>query len=217
MVAGESGRCRQAEQKSCKTSKSHKYSGISTADASAIVVAASALLELESFLGTVPGMIYRSRLAPPPYSIEFVSDEMTAIAGLPGGRLHGASSRSACGRAHPSRTTATARGRLVALPRTAPSPRSSTGCGARTGRTHGSSAGSRKVVARTSPVWVHGAALDVTARHEAEELRRRLEAEQARRGDRGVSRAASSRRATTPGAGSSATCTTAPSSASSSR
>jgi PAS domain S-box-containing protein len=38
-------------------------------------------LELASFLGTVPGMIYRSRLAPEPYFIEFVSDEMTSIAG----------------------------------------------------------------------------------------------------------------------------------------
>ena len=40
-------------------------------------------LELESFLGTVPGLIYRSRLLPEPYSIEFVSDEMTTIAGYP--------------------------------------------------------------------------------------------------------------------------------------
>ena len=40
-------------------------------------------IELESFLGTVPGLIYRSRLSPEPYVIEFVSDEMTSIAGYP--------------------------------------------------------------------------------------------------------------------------------------
>ena len=40
-------------------------------------------LELESFVGTVPAMLYRSRLAPEPYLIEFVTDEMTSIAGYP--------------------------------------------------------------------------------------------------------------------------------------
>ena len=38
----------------------------------------------------------------------------------------------------------------------------------------------RKLVGEDESLWVHGAAFDVTARHEAEELRRRLEAEQAR-------------------------------------
>ena len=38
----------------------------------------------------------------------------------------------------------------------------------------------RKVAGEDESLWVHGAALDVTARHEAEELRRRLEAEQGR-------------------------------------
>ena len=38
----------------------------------------------------------------------------------------------------------------------------------------------RKVAGEDDSLWVHGAALDVTARHEAEELRRRLEAEHAR-------------------------------------
>jgi hypothetical protein len=44
-------------------------------------VATDRPFELESFFGTVPGMIDRSRLAPEPYSIEFVSDAMTSIAG----------------------------------------------------------------------------------------------------------------------------------------
>ena len=46
-------------------------------------MAADRPLELESFVGTVPAMLYRSRLAPEPYLIEFVTDEMTSIAGYP--------------------------------------------------------------------------------------------------------------------------------------
>ena len=38
----------------------------------------------------------------------------------------------------------------------------------------------RKIVGEDGSVWVHGAALDVTARHEAEDLRRQLEGEHAR-------------------------------------
>jgi signal transduction histidine kinase len=38
----------------------------------------------------------------------------------------------------------------------------------------------RKLAGEDGSLWVHGAALDVTARHEAEDLRRRLEAEHAR-------------------------------------
>jgi hypothetical protein len=38
--------------------------------------------ELESFLGTVPGMIYRSRLAPP-FDVEFLSEETGTVAGYP--------------------------------------------------------------------------------------------------------------------------------------
>jgi PAS domain S-box-containing protein len=38
----------------------------------------------------------------------------------------------------------------------------------------------RKILGEDDSVWVHGAALDVTARHEAEELRRQLAGEQAR-------------------------------------
>src|SRR5687768_3690350 len=40
------------------------------------------LAELESFLGTVPGMIYRTRLVPP-YDVEFLSDEAGTVAGYP--------------------------------------------------------------------------------------------------------------------------------------
>jgi hypothetical protein len=45
-------------------------------------VAADLPLDLESLLGTVPGLIYRSRLAPEPYTVEFVSDDrLEAIGG----------------------------------------------------------------------------------------------------------------------------------------
>ena len=60
-------------------------------------MAAEGPLEVESFLGTVPGMIYRTRLAPPPYSIEFVSDEMTAIAGYPASDFMGPTPRRVWG------------------------------------------------------------------------------------------------------------------------
>jgi hypothetical protein len=60
------------------------------------IVAADPHPEIESFLGTVPGMIYRSRLAPEPYVIEFVSDEMTSIAGYPPSDFMGSDPRRSC-------------------------------------------------------------------------------------------------------------------------
>jgi signal transduction histidine kinase len=47
----------------------------------------------------------------------------------------------------------------------------------------------RRVVAADGTPWLHGAAVDVTARHVAEQLRRRLEAEQARSAEIEASRA----------------------------
>ena len=45
--------------------------------------------ELESFLGTVPGMIYRTRLAPP-FDTEFLSEETGSVAGYPASEFVGA-------------------------------------------------------------------------------------------------------------------------------
>jgi PAS domain S-box-containing protein len=143
-------------------------------------VAADRPLELESFLGTVPGMIYRSRLAPPPYSIEFVSDEMTAIAGYPAGDFMGPEPKRVWSELiHPDDREASAATLLAA-----PADATITEIEYRVRRADGSYAWIlsrfRKLVGEDDSLWVHGAAFDVTARHEAEELRRRLDAEQAR-------------------------------------
>ena len=143
-------------------------------------MAAEGPLELESFLGTVPGMIYRTRLAPPPYSIEFVSDEMTAIAGYPASDFMGPTPKRVWGElVHPD-DREKSRAALMA----APADGTITEVEYRVRRADGSHAWIlsrfRKVVGEDESLWVHGAAIDVTARHEAEELRRQLETEQAR-------------------------------------
>ena len=125
-------------------------------------------------------MIYRTRLAPPPPSIEFVSDEMTAIAGYPATDFMGpAPTRVWADLIHPD-DREPSRAAVLA----APADGTITEVEYRVQRADGSYAWIlsrfRKVVAEDESVWVHGAALDVTARHEADELRRRLEAEQGR-------------------------------------
>ena len=137
-------------------------------------------LELESFLGTVPGMIYRSRLEPPPYVIEFVTDEMTSIAGYPSSDFVGhAPKRSWMQLIHPDD-----RDRMQSTVRDAPADGAIHEVEYRVQRLDGSHAWVlsrfRKLRAEDGSLWVHGAALDVTARHEAEDLRVRLEAERAR-------------------------------------
>jgi PAS domain S-box-containing protein len=136
--------------------------------------------ELESFLGTVPGMIYRSRLAPEPYSIEFVSDAMTSIAGYSAADFVGpAPKRMWSELIHPDDREAS-RARLQG----APADGTITEVEYRVRRADGSYAWIlsrfRKVAGQDGSLWVHGAALDVTARHEAEDLRRRLDTEHAR-------------------------------------
>jgi PAS domain S-box-containing protein len=143
-------------------------------------VATDRPLELASFLGTVPGMIYRSRLWPEPYSIEFVSDEMTAIAGYPASDFMGPDPKRVWGElVHPD-DQEPARAKLIA----APPDGSITEVEYRVRRADGSYAWIlsrfRKLAGEDGSLWVHGAAFGVTARHEAEELRRRLEAEQVR-------------------------------------
>jgi PAS domain S-box-containing protein len=142
-------------------------------------VATDRPLELASFLGTVPGMIYRSRLAPEPYFIEFVSDEMTSIAGYSAADFMGAEPRRRWSDLiHPDDRD-TSRATVLG----APSDGTITEVEYRVRRVDGSYAWilSRfRKVSEDGALWVHGAALDVTARHEAEELRRRLEGEHAR-------------------------------------
>jgi PAS domain S-box-containing protein len=137
-------------------------------------------LELESLLGTVPGMIYRSRLAPEPYFIEFVSDEMTSIAGYAASDFVGPEPKRSWGELiHPDDREAS-RAKLHG----APSDGSITEVEYRVRRADGSYAWIlsrfRKVGGDDGSLWVHGAALDVTARHEAENLRRQLDSERAR-------------------------------------
>ena len=137
-------------------------------------------LELESFLGTVPGMIYRSRLWPEPYMIEFVSDEMTSIAGYPATDFVGAEPRRQwLELMHPEDREAN---RTVFL--NAPVDGAITEVEYRVRRADGAYAWIlsrfRKLKAHDGSLWLHGAALDVTARHEAESLHRRLEGERAR-------------------------------------
>jgi PAS domain S-box-containing protein len=136
-------------------------------------------LELESFLGTVPGMIYRSRLTPD-YFVEFVSDEMTSIAGYSATDFVGKEpKRSWSELIHPDDIEAS-RATVLA----APADGSITEVEYRVRRADGSYAWIlsrlRKFVREDGAMWVHGAALDVTDRHEAEELRREVESEHAR-------------------------------------
>ena len=143
-------------------------------------MAANGRLELESFLGTVPGMIFRSRLAPEPYFIEFVSDEMTSIAGYSAGDFIGPSpKRNWAELIHPDDRDAS-RATVIG----APADGTITEVEYRVQRADGSFAWIlsrlRKFIDEDGSIWVHGAALDVTARHEAEDLRRRLDSEQAR-------------------------------------
>jgi len=137
-------------------------------------------LELESFLGTVPGMIYRSRLEPPPYEIEFVTDEMTSIAGYPASDFTGREpKRSWTELVHPND-----RERMRSTVRDAPVDGAIHEVEYRVQRANGSHAWVlsrfRKIVADDGSLWVHGAALDVTERHDAEDLRVRLGVERAR-------------------------------------
>jgi PAS domain S-box-containing protein len=137
-------------------------------------------LELESVLGTVPGMIYRSRLSPEPYMIEFVSDEMTSIAGYPATDFVGPEpKRQWLELMHPDDREAN---RSIFL--NAPLDGTITEVEYRVRRADGTYAWIlsrfRKLAAADGSVWLHGAALDITARQEAEDLRRRLDGERTR-------------------------------------
>src|SRR6478735_7599090 len=144
------------------------------------LVATDSRPELDSILGTVPGLVFRSRIAPDPYLTEFVSDEMSSIAGYPASDFRGTEPRIVwTDLMHPED-----RERVATTIRGAPANGQMTEVEYRALRADGSYAWClsrlRKLVADDGSIWVHGAALDVTARHEAEDLRRKLDAEHAR-------------------------------------
>jgi PAS domain S-box-containing protein len=143
--------------------------------------------ELESFLGTVPGMIYRSRLTPT-YEIDFVSEGMTAITGYPASDFVGPNPiRSLTDLMHPDDRDQAAEAIL-----TAPADGTIVEFEYRIRRADRSEAWilsrGRKLVDEDGAVWLHGASVDVTAKHEAEELRRRLDLEQVKTAEIDASR-----------------------------
>ena len=143
--------------------------------------------ELQSFVGTIPGMLYRTRMVPP-FDIEFVSEELSAVSGYPAGDFVGPEPKRRWGDlVHPD-------DREHALAAVLAAPHGEIAeVEYRIRRADGSEAWilsrARKLVDEDGTPWVHGAAIDVTARHEAEELRRRLEAERARSAEIEASRA----------------------------
>jgi len=151
-------------------------------------VAAPRFPELESFLGTVPGMIYRTRLAPP-YDSEFLSEEAGTVIGFPASDFIGPDpKRNWSDLIHPDDRERVRRTLLEA-----PADGTIAEVEYRVRRADGSFAWilsrCRKLVEPDGTAWLNGAAIDVTARHEAEELRRRLEAERPRTAEIEASRA----------------------------
>jgi PAS domain S-box-containing protein len=144
--------------------------------------------ELESFLGTVPGMIYRTRLAPP-FDSEFLSEEAATVVGYPASDFIGPEPKRHWGELiHPDD-----RDRVLQTLLEAPADGTIVEVEYRVRRADGSLAWllsrCRKLVEPDGTAWLHGAAIDVTARHEAEELGRRLEAERVRTAEIEASRA----------------------------
>jgi PAS domain S-box-containing protein len=144
--------------------------------------------ELESFLGTVPGMIYRTRLVPP-YDSEFISAELGSVVGYPAADFVGRDPK----RRWPDLIHPEDRERVTAAVLAAPADGSIVEVEYRVRRADGSHAWilsrARKMLAADGTPFLNGAAIDVTARHEAAALQRRLEAESARRAEIEASRA----------------------------
>jgi PAS domain S-box-containing protein len=137
-------------------------------------------------LETVPGLIYRIR-ATPPFEVEFVSDELASLTGYSVDQFMGPSPEvrwtelvhpEDLPRAYDVIQRALA-GELAELEFRYRRPDGSEGwLLTRARKLDGSDGGSR----------LHGAAIDVTERHVSEELRRRAEAEEARRNEVEASR-----------------------------
>jgi PAS domain S-box-containing protein len=137
------------------------------------------MAESASLMASVPGMIFRTRLAPPFYS-DFISEEMGSVVGHPASDFVGPEpKRRWVDFIHPDDRE---RVRVAMVEGTASG---STGeVEYRVRRADGSEAWilsrARRIVDADGTPWLHGAAMDVTERHEAEELQRRLDAEQIR-------------------------------------
>ena len=144
--------------------------------------------ELESFLGTVPGMIYRTRLVPP-YEDDFISAELFSVVGYPPEDFIGRDPK----RRWPDLIDPKDLERVKEVMLGAPEDGSIVEVEYRVRRADGSQAWilsrARRLVASDGTPYLHGAAIDVTARHEAAALQRRLEAEAARRVEIDASRA----------------------------
>jgi PAS domain S-box-containing protein len=140
-----------------------------------------------SLLATVPGMIYRTRLIPP-FDSEFISEEMSLMVGYPASDFVGPEpKRRWLDFVHPDD-----RQRVVDVMVEGPDG-SVAEVEFRVRRADGAEAWiltrCRRIVEDDGTPWLHGASFDVTARHEAEELQRRLEAEQVRSSEIQASRA----------------------------
>ena len=141
-----------------------------------------------SLLANVPGMIYRTRLEPP-FDSDFISEEMGAVVGYPAVDFVGVEPKRRWvdlmheddrERVRDAMLEGTAKGSTVEVEY-------------RVRRANGTEAWilsrGRRVVDDEGVPWLHGAAIDVTAQHEAADLQRRLDAEQVRRAEIQASRA----------------------------
>jgi PAS domain S-box-containing protein len=144
--------------------------------------------EPASLLGSVPGMIYRTRLVPP-FDSDFISEEMGAVVGHPASDFVGPEpKRRWLDFMHPDDRD---RVREAMIEGTADGATGEVEYRVR--RADGSEAWilsrARRVVDEDGTPWLHGTAVDVTAHHEAQELALRLDAEQIRRAEIQASRA----------------------------
>jgi PAS domain S-box-containing protein len=139
-----------------------------------------------SLLETVPGLIYRIR-ATPPFDVEFVSEELASLTGYSVEQFIGPEPEVRwIDLVHPDdvpRAYDVIQGALVG---------ERPELEFRYRRPDGSDGWlytrARKLSGADGDAWLHGAAIDVTDRHKTEELRRRADAEEARRAEVEASR-----------------------------
>jgi PAS domain S-box-containing protein len=133
-------------------------------------------------------MIYQTRLVPP-YDSEFISAELFSVVGYPASDFVGRDPK----RRWPDLIDPEDRERVSAAMLDAPADGSIVEVEYRVRRADGSRAWilsrARKLLAQDGTPYLRGAAIDVTARHEAAELQWRLDAEAARRVEIAASRA----------------------------
>jgi PAS domain S-box-containing protein len=140
-----------------------------------------------SLLGTVPGLIYRIS-ATPPFDVEFVSEELASLTGYAAEQFLGPEPDVRwIDLVHPddvprayNALLGAGVGQLAELEFRYRRPDGGEGW---------LFTRARKLQDDDGTTWMHGAAIDVTERHNAEALRRRAEAEHARRAEVESSRA----------------------------